>query len=163
MRKTRFIQRKPRMLARIGKKAMTNRLPNKQLRWTIFLGFLALVYVGTFSVHEPATTKGDRQVASRTGTDRKLTRLPAGLEEDIANYCKGDAACINNAYAQIERDKGRCATDTDLKNFSRSYCESFAIAAVMTNLKWVPSSDPIGLNNLAHLQRRMNALQREFN
>ena len=29
---------------------MTNRLPNKQLRWTIFLGFLALVYVGTFYI-----------------------------------------------------------------------------------------------------------------
>ena len=142
---------------------MTKRLPNKRLRWTIFLGLLAFVYVGTFSVHELAITKGDRQVASSTGTDRKLTRLPSGVEEDIANYCKGDAACINNAYAQIERDKARCATDKDLQNFSRSYCESFAIAAVMTNLKWGPGSDPIGLNNLAHVQRRINALQREFN
>ena len=145
------------------KKVMTYRLPNKQVRWTIFLGFLALVYVDTFSVQVPAITKDDRRVASGTGTDRKLTRLPTGFEQDIANYCKGDAACINNAYAQIERDKGRCATDTDLQNFSRSYCESFAIAAVMTNLKWGPGSDTIGLNNLVHLQRRMNALHREFN
>ena len=119
---------------------MTKRLPNKRLRWTIFLGLLAFVYVGTFSVHELAITKGDRQVAS------KLTRLPTGVEEDITNYCEGNDACINNAYAQIERNKGRCATDTDLQNFSRSYCESFAIAAVMTNLKWGPGSDPIGLN-----------------
>jgi hypothetical protein len=163
MRRTRFIQRWPRTLTRIGKKAMTNRLPNKQLRWTIFLGLLAFVYVGTFSAHEPATTKGDRQVAPRTGTDRKLTGLATGVEEDIGNYCKGDAACINNAYAQIERDKGRCATDADLQNFSRSYCEGFAVAAVVKNLKWGPGSDPIGLNSLAHLQRRMNALQREFN
>jgi hypothetical protein len=156
----------PKMTARAytdWKKVMANRLPNKQVRWTMFLGFLALVYVGTFSVHEPAITKDDRRVAPRTGTDRKLSRLPAGFEEDIANYCKGNAACTNNAYAQIERDKGRCASDADLQNFSRSYCESFAIGAVMTNLKSGPGSDPIGLNNLAHLQRRMNALQREFN
>jgi hypothetical protein len=84
------------------------------------------------------------------------------VDENIANYCKGDTACTNNAYAQIERDKERCATDPDLQNFSRSYCESFAIAAVITNLTWGPGSDPIGLNNLTHLQHRLRTLQREL-
>jgi hypothetical protein len=46
--------------AQRGKRAVTDRRPNKRLRWTIFLGLLALVYVGAFSVHEPATTKGNR-------------------------------------------------------------------------------------------------------
>ena len=142
---------------------MPNQRPDKRLRWTLFLGFLALVYVGAFSVHKPATTtKGDK-LASTTEDSRKSTRLPAGVEEDIANYCKGDAACRNSAYVQIERDKERCATDPDLQNFARSYCESFAIAAVITNLKWGPGSDPIGLSNLAYLQRRITALRRELN
>jgi hypothetical protein len=147
--------------AQMGKRAVTNQRPNKRLRWTMCLGFLALVYAGAFFVHEPATTKGDK-LASRTETSRKSNRLPVGVGEDIANYCKGDTACTNNAYAQIERDKERCATDPDLKNFSRSYCESFAIATVITNLKWGPGSDPIGLNNLTHLQHRLRTLQREL-
>ena len=147
--------------AHMGKRAVTYQRPNKRLRWTLFLGFLALVYVGAFSVLEPATTKGDK-LASTTETSGKSTHLPAGVDENIANYCKGDTACTNNAYAQIERDKERCATDPDLQNFSRSYCESFAIAAVITNLTWGPESDPIGLNNLTHLQHRLRTLQREL-
>jgi len=147
--------------AQMGKRAVTNQRPNKRLRWTLFLGFLALVYVGAFSVHEPVTAKGDK-LALTTEASRKLARLPVGVEEDIANYCKRDSACTNNAYAQIERDKERCATDPDLQNFSRSYCESFALAAVITNLTWGPGSDPIGLNNLTHLQHRLRALQREL-
>jgi hypothetical protein len=144
--------------AEMGNRAVTNERPNKRLRWTLFLGFLGLVYVGAFSVHEPAITKGDKQVVSAPETGRNATLLPFGVEEAIANYCKGDAACTNNAYAQIERDKQRCATDPDLQNFSRSYCENFAGAAVITNLRG-PGSDPIGLNNLAHFQRRLKALQ----
>ena len=141
---------------------MRNQRPDKRLRWTLFLGFLALVYVGAFSVYEPAITKGDK-LTSTTERNRKSMRLPAGVAEDIANYCKGDTECANNAYAQIERDKERCTTDPDLQNFSHSYCESFATEAVITNLKSGPRGDPIGLNNLAHFQRRMNALQRELN
>ena len=136
--------------AQMGKRAVTNQRPNKRLRWTMCLGFLALVYVGAFFVHKPAATKGDK-LASTTESQRS-NPPPVGVEEDIANYCKGDTACTNNAYAQIDRDRERCATDPDLQNFSRSYCESFAIATVITNLKWGPGGDPIGLNNLTHLQ-----------
>ena len=148
--------------AQRGKRAVTDRQPNKRLRWTIFLGLLALAYVGAFSVHEPATTKGNR-LTSTTESSRKSTRVPADVEQAIANYCERDTACTNNAYAQIERDKERCATDQDLQNFSRSYCETFAIGSVIANLKWGPGSDPIGLNNLLLLQHRLKALQRELN
>jgi hypothetical protein len=147
--------------AQMGKRAVTNPRPNKRLRWTIFLGFIALVYVGAFSVHDAGTAKGDKQVASTTET--KSTGLPAGIADDIANYCSSDAGCINHAYAQIERDEKRCATDPDLQHLARSYCENFAIGAVVTNLKWGPGTKPIGLNNLAQLQRRLKALQRELN
>src|SRR5215469_6381593 len=66
----------------LGKRAVTYQRPNKRLRWTLFLGFLALVYVGAFSVHEPVTAKGDK-LALTTEASRKLARLPVGVEEDI--------------------------------------------------------------------------------